>query len=82
MTETVKVRVFPNRIRKYRKEQHMTQKELADKIFVVPQLVSKFEKGQAPIKLDYCIAICLALGTTLDEMFWDGNKIVEKEVEM
>lgn len=48
----------------------MSQQELAEKAGVSRQTVNAIEKGEYNPTLNLCIAICRALGKTLDEIFW------------
>jgi len=49
----------------------MSQQELADKVGVSRQTINAIEKGDYNPTINLCIAICKALGKTLDELFWD-----------
>lgn len=49
----------------------MSQQELADKIEVSRQTINAIEKGDYNPTIKLCIAICKALGKTLDELFWE-----------
>ena len=52
----------------------MSQQELADKVGVSRQTINAIEKGDYNPTINLCVAICKALGKTLDELFWeDGN---------
>lgn len=50
----------------------MSQQALAEKVGVSRQTINAIEKGDYNPTLNLCIAICRALGKTLDEVFWDG----------
>lgn len=50
----------------------MSQAELAEKVGVSRQTISAIEKGDYNPTVNLCIAICKALGKTLDELFWEG----------
>ena len=50
----------------------MSQQALAEKVGVSRQTINAIEKGDYNPTLNLCIAICKALGKTLDEVFWDG----------
>ena len=47
----------------------MSQQELADKIEVSRQTINAIEKGDYNPTIKLCIAICKALGKTLDELY-------------
>lgn len=48
----------------------MNQQQLADAVGVTRQTISMIESGNYNPTLNLCIAICKALGKTLDELFW------------
>lgn len=49
----------------------LSQQELADKVGVSRQTINAIEKGDYNPTINLCKAICVALGKTLDEIFWD-----------
>ncbi len=49
----------------------LSQAELADQVGVSRQTISAIEKGDYNPTINLCIAICKALGKTLDELFWE-----------
>ena len=51
----------------------MSQQDLADKVGVSRQTINSIEKGDYNPTIRLCIAICKALGKTLDELFWDED---------
>lgn len=51
----------------------MSQQALAEKVGVSRQTINAIEKGDYNPTLNLCIAICRALGKTLDEVFWDNE---------
>ena len=48
----------------------MSQAELAEKAGVTRQTINAVENGDYNPTINLCIAICKALGKTLDELFW------------
>lgn len=48
----------------------LSQQQLADAIGVSRQTINAIEKGDYNPTIKLCIAICKALGRTLDELFW------------
>jgi len=48
----------------------MNQEALAAKVGVTRQTIGMIESGNYNPTLNLCIAICDALGKTLDELFW------------
>ena len=49
----------------------MSQQDLADKVGVSRQTVSAIEKGDYNPTINLCIAICKAVGKTLNDLFWE-----------
>ena len=60
-----------NKIRVARAEARMTQQQLAEAAGVSRQTINAIEKGDYNPTIRLCIAICRALGCTLDELFWE-----------
>lgn len=48
----------------------MSQDELAKKVEVSRQTVNAIENGDYNPSVNLCIAICKALGVTLNDLFW------------
>lgn len=59
------------RMKAARAAMDMSQQQLADAVGVSRQTVNAIEKGDYNPTINLCIAICRALGRTLDEMFWE-----------
>ena len=49
----------------------MSQQDLADKVGVSRQTISDIEKGDYNPNINLCIAICKAVGKSLDDLFWE-----------
>lgn len=49
----------------------LSQEDLAKKCNVSRQTISAIEKGDYNPTINLCVAICKALGKTLDELFWE-----------
>ena len=49
----------------------LSQEDLAKLCGVSRQTISAIEKGDYNPTINLCIAICKALDTTLDELFWE-----------
>ena len=49
----------------------LSQQQLADTVGVTRQTVNAIERGDYNPTIKLCIAICRALGKTLDELFWE-----------
>ena len=52
----------------------LSQQELAELVGVSRQTISAIEKGDYNPTINLCIAICKALGKTLEELFWDSEQ--------
>ena len=48
----------------------LSQQQLADAVGVSRQTINAIEKGDYNPTIKLCLAICRALGRTLDELFW------------
>lgn len=59
------------RLRIARIECDLSQAQLAAAVGVTRQTISLIESGGYNPTLNLCIAICRALGKTLDELFWE-----------
>ena len=53
----------------------MSQQQLADAVGVSRQTINAIEKGDYNPTIKLCLAICRALGRTLDELFWPDESI-------
>lgn len=54
-------------------ENDMKQEDLAKSVGVTRQTIGLIEAGDYNPTLNLCVAICKALGKTLDELFWEGQ---------
>ena len=52
-------------------EYDMKQEDLANAVGVTRQTIGLIEAGNYNPTLNLCIAICKALGKTLDDLFWE-----------
>ena len=59
------------RMKALRAGKDMSQEQLARACNVSRQTISAIEKGDYNPSIKLCIAICKALDTTLDELFWE-----------
>ena len=50
----------------------MSQQQLADAVGVSRQTINAIEKGDYNPTIKLCLAICKALGKTLDDLFWEA----------
>lgn len=51
----------------------MTQKQLAEKLGISRQTMNAIEQGDYNPTIKLCRAICVALGKTLDDLFWEDE---------
>ena len=49
----------------------LSQQELAERVGVSRQTISAIEKGDYNPTINLCVAICKALGRTLNDLFWE-----------
>ena len=56
-----------------RAEKDVSQEELAKQVGVTRQTIGMIETGKFNPSLQLCIAICKALGKTLNDLFWEDN---------
>lgn len=54
-----------------RMERDMKQEDLAKAVGVTRQTIGLIESGDYNPTLNLCIAICKALGKTLNDLFWE-----------
>ena len=59
------------RLKSARAAKDLSQQQLAELVKVSRQTISAIEKGDYNPTINLCIAICKALDTTLDELFWE-----------
>lgn len=59
------------RLKAARAAKDLSQSALADLVGVSRQTINAIEKGDYNPTINLCIAICKALGRTLDELFWE-----------
>ena len=57
----------------------LSQQDLADKVGVSRQTINAIEKGDYNPTINLCIAICKALGKTLDELFWEQEYVLRRK---
>ena len=59
------------RLKAARASKDLSQEALAQLVGVSRQTINATEKGDYNPTIKLCLAICHALGKTLDELFWD-----------
>ena len=62
------------RMKSARAAMDLSQQQLADAVGVSRQTINAIEKGEYNPTIRLCIAICRALGKTLDELFWEEEE--------
>ena len=62
------------RMKSARAAMDWSQQQLADAVGVSRQTINAIEKGEYNPTIRLCIAICRALGKTLDELFWEETE--------
>lgn len=65
---------FPEQLKKLRKEQHTTQDDLASKLFVTRQAVSKWESGESTPDLNNLIKLTDIFNVSLDTLVFGAEK--------
>lgn len=59
------------RIKMARMEAGLSQAELAERVGATRQTIGLIEAGKYNPTIKLCLAICKALGRTLDDLFWE-----------
>ena len=59
------------KMRQARQQRGLSQTELATQVGATRQTIGLIEAGRYNPSLKLCVSICKALGTTLDELFWN-----------
>ncbi len=70
---------FANRLANYRKKAGLSQEELAEKLGVTRQAVSKWECGESSPDTDNLIALAKLYNVTIDELIYGESKKEEKK---
>ena len=74
--------MLSDNIRKYRKENNLSQDELAEKLNVSRQSVSLWETGQTQPTIDNIISLSTILNVSADDLLKDEKESVKKENPM
>ncbi len=61
------------RLKSARAALDLSQQDLAHLVGVTRQTISAIESGDYNPTVNLCIAVCRALGKTLDELFWEES---------
>lgn len=59
------------RLKAARAAMDLSQEALAQQVGVSRQTINAIEKGDYNPTIKLCLAICKALGKTLDDLFWE-----------
>jgi len=59
------------RLKAARAAKDLSQRQLAEAVDVARQTINAIEMGEYNPSVKLCIAICRALGKTLDDLFWE-----------
>lgn len=59
------------RLKAARAAMDLSQDALAKKVGVARQTINAVENGDYNPTINLCVAICKALGKTLDDLFWE-----------
>ncbi len=62
--------ILKNNLAKFRKEQGLSQSELAEMVGVVRQTISSIETGQFSPTAKLALVLCIALNKKFEEMFY------------
>ncbi len=62
------------RLRAARAARGLSQQALADLVGASRQTINAIEQGDYNPTIRLCIAICRALGKTLDDLFWEEEE--------
>ena len=65
-------------LRKIRKENNMSQEQLAEKLGVSRQAVSKWESGQSYPEMDKVLLICKFFNYNIDELMNENIKVIDE----
>lgn len=68
------IRVKNKRLKIARIEHDLSQEDLAAKVGVTRQTINMIESGNYNPTLNLCLAICKALGKTLNDIFWEDEE--------
>jgi putative transcriptional regulator len=61
------------RLKAARAFKDLSQKDVAEAVGVTRQTINAIENGDYNPTIHLCIAICKALGKSLDELFWEED---------
>jgi len=62
------------RMKMARVECDLSQEQLAEAVGATRQTIGMIESGKYNPSLNLCVAICIALNKTLNDLFWEEQK--------
>ena len=62
---------FADRLKEARRARDLSQEDLAQRVGVTRQTIGLIESGNYNPSLNLCVAICKALGKSLNDLFWE-----------
>ncbi|KRL06674.1 helix-turn-helix transcriptional regulator [Liquorilactobacillus hordei] len=71
--------MFKNKVKVFRVEAGLSQKELSSSVGVTRQTMSLIEKGEYNPSISLCLRICYKLDKKLNEVFWVNKEEFERE---
>lgn len=72
---------FANNLKKLRKDNNLSQEELALELGVSRQSVSKWESGQTYPEMDKVLQLCKMFNVNIDELLSQNIKEVKENIE-
>lgn len=73
-------RNFGDNLCRLRKEKNLKQSDIADTLYVTPQTISKWERGQSYPELENMIMIASILNVPLEDLFRDSEEDAARKV--
>ena len=71
--------MLKNKVKVFRVEAGLSQKELSSSVGVTRQTMSLIEKGEYNPSISLCLRICYKLDKKLNEVFWVNKEEFERE---
>ncbi|AUJ29766.1 MAG: helix-turn-helix transcriptional regulator [Liquorilactobacillus hordei] len=71
--------MLKNKVKVFRVEAGLSQKELSSSVGVTRQTMSLIEKGEYNPSISLCLRICYKLDKKLNEVFWINKEEFERE---
>lgn len=71
--------MLKNKVKVFRVEAGLSQKELSSSVGVTRQTMSLIEKGEYNPSISLCLRICYKLDKKLNEVFWINKEEFERQ---